>query len=102
MKKFLGATIAVISLSACSPSPADSYLKEFEQLEKDITALAQQTEVCFSEIEATMDKYDHLNPSNQDDFENLFSEAEQQRYDEIEDGIEAQLKKLRDTFNRDC
>lgn len=49
-----------------------------------------------------MDKYSHLHPDNQVDFDGLFSEQEQARYDEIEDGIEAQLKKLRDSFNRDC
>lgn len=102
MKKYLIVAVATLALSACSPSPGETYLAEFENLEKDITALAQQTEVCFSEIESTMDKYDHLNPSNQENFDSLFTEAEQQRYNEIEDAIEEQLKKLRDTFDREC
>lgn len=102
MKKFIFTVVAAVTLSACSPSPGETYLDEFEKLENDLSQLTEQAEVCFSEIEATMDKYDHLNPSNQEDFDNLFSEAEQQRYNEIEDNVEEQLKKLRDIFDREC
>lgn len=102
MNKLLLTVFAVLALSACTPTPGEAYLAEFEKLEADLAQLAEQAEVCFSEIEATMDKYDHLNPSNQNDFDNLFSEAEQQRYNEIENAVEEQLKKLRDIFDRDC
>lgn len=102
MKKLLLTVFTVAALSACSPTPGEKYLAEFEKLEADLAELAEKTEVCFSEIEATMDSYDHLNPNNQADFDNLFSETEQQRYDEIEDAVEEQLKKLRDVFDRDC
>lgn len=113
MKHLFLSLVAVLALSACSEqtqqaeqkvpsSPAEQYLADFEQFNAEMAELANQAEVCATEVIKVFEKYDHLAPENNENFATMFNESQQAEYQKLETRISEALGKARKVVNTEC
>ena len=95
--------IVVLSLSGCGfPRPADDYLQKLSALAKKIEQLAEQPNVCQSQVDRIEYRYGYLAPGKNTFLEADFSEQESRQFHQLIERIERANRVIIRKGNPDC